>query len=703
MIHMNPYDIWISNYESRQEVLNSIVNYHDKEHMIVEQMLLDGKYVQESGDLHNRIWQTMKKTLKVTDGIMSHITNMLGGLFHIRKHKSSKTPSGIANEVIPNPKLPKEQQELEKNLKTPFKGKESIVLSDTPIFIKELTEDEGLYIGLIGVNYTKDENGKLKHISNSDGVRGLEDNAVVYKNTVYYIKHPEGLENLTKIVENAVSLMDKNTTIDQRSLRKEIENQIHKSHRFGREFNAGGTKITMKDLTAFSARINKLTNATDKIQNGNNSVEHLESETIQMFNRLVRELETCQHGLNMLSNEIGKLYLIKAQYVNSIKDKNNLAKFVEMCIDAGVPPKFIAYNTWLIANEEIRGDKTDFEKVPMGQTRMVFFPKDKSIITKIAFSGRGLTSNKNEVRMSEFIQRSGEEEVIKMIAPIKGHYGKDCAVIDMERVVDKVGKHPNPKQMLKIVNDFKDFTKRHPELRLVVKDINDGNIMWSSDRECWVCIDYGIGQRDDTDSDKMKKHADEAAAEYMEKTGKEIKNVTEYYSDEELYEEGVFDKMKKNRKENKEMTEKHKDYLGYYMRTNNEIIKLHSDINFRRISKPEAFAKIVKIYESMNRHRAGLKLDQKMDKVADSKISPMREPCVKNIHKYQKEIAGRIAENTVEHSTSDLKKTVDKLKRLNRLMQEEYQLSQPVLARATGYAADAGMMNMAGDIVGLFT
>jgi hypothetical protein len=105
----------------------------------------------------------------------------------------------------------------------------------------------------------------------------------------------------------------------------------------------------------------------------------------------------------------------------------------------------------------------------------------------------------------------------------------------------------------------------------------------------------------------------------------------------------------------------------------------------------------------MNRHRAGLKLDQKMDKVADSKISPMREPCVKNIHKYQKEIAGRIAENTVEHSTSDLKKTVDKLKRLNRLMQEEYQLSQPVLARATGYAADAGMMNMAGDIVGLFT
>lgn len=526
------YDMLNSHYESEQAVLNCIVEYNMKGHDELEQMLLDDRCIQESGDLHNRIWQTMKKTLKVTDGIMNHITNMLGGLFHIRKRKSTKTPSGIASEVIPNPKLPKAQQEVEKNLKTPFKGKETIVLSDAPIFIKELTEDEGLYIGLIGVNYEKDEDGDLKHVSNSNGVRGLENNTIVYKNMVYYIKHPEGLENLANIVEKASLLMDKDSSVNQQELRKAIEHQIQKSHRFGREFNAGGTKITMKELTAFSARINKLTNATDKIQNGNNSVEHLESETIEMFNKLVRELETCQHGLNTLSNEIGKLYLIKAQYVNSIKDKNNLAKFVEMCIDAGVPPKFIAYNTWLIANEEIRGDKTDFEKVPMGQTRMVFFPKDKSIITKIAFSGRGLTSNKNEVRMSEFIQRSGEEEVINMIAPIKGHYGKDCAVIDMERVVDKVGKHPNPKQMLRIVNDFKAFTKRHPELRLVVKDINDGNIMWSSDRECWVCIDYGIGQRDDTDSDKMKKHADEAAAEYLERTGKNVKKVTTESYDE---------------------------------------------------------------------------------------------------------------------------------------------------------------------------
>lgn len=526
------YEIMESHYETQQNVLNSIVESDDKERLKLQIDLANPEYVQESSDIGIRTWQTLKKTAKVTSGIMSHITNMLGGLFHVRKHKSSKTPSGIADQIVTNPKLPKERQEVEKRLKMPFKGKEEVVLSDTPIFIREITEDDGLYIGLMGVNYKKNDEGELEHVSNSHGVRGLEDNVLIYKNMVYYIKHSEALDQLSKIVQSASSIMEKDDSVDQKQLVSQIEHIILKSHRFGREFNAGGTKLTMKELTTFSAKINQLTNTTDKIQNGNNSVDHLEPETINALNQLVRELETCQHGLNGLSNEIGKLYMIKAQYVNSIKDKNNLAKFVEMCIDAGVPPKFIAYNTWLIANEEIRGDKTDFEKVPMGQTRMVFFPKDKSIITKIAFSGRGLTSNKNEVRMSEFIQRSGEEEVINMIAPIKGHYGKDCAVIDMERVVDKVGKHPNPKQMLKIVNDFKAFTKRHPELRLVVKDINDGNIMWSSDRECWVCIDYGIGQRDDTDADKMKKHADEAASEYLERTGKNVKKVTTESYDE---------------------------------------------------------------------------------------------------------------------------------------------------------------------------
>ena len=511
---------------SKQEVLNAMIAMNDKEHFYLECKIKDPIYIQESSDLGIRLWQTLKKITKATSGVTDHITNMLKGLLHVKHGQSLKSANGIASEVVPNPKLPKEQQEVEKNLKTPFKGKENVVLTATPIFIKEITEDEELYIGLMGVNYTKDENGKLKHVSNSHGIHGLEDNTIIYKNMVYYIKHPEGLENLTNIVKKASLLMSKDESVNQEMLVKEIHHIIDKSHRLGRAFNAGGTKISMKELTSFSARINQLTNETDQIQDGNHSVEHLDGKTIDALNMLVRELETCQHGLNGLSNEIGKLYMIKAQYVNSITDKNDLAKFVEMCIDAGVPPKFIAYNTWLIANEEIRGDKTDFEKVPMGQTRMVFFPKDKSIITKIAFSGRGLTSNKNEVRMSEFIERSGEEEIIKMIAPIKGHYGKDCAVIDMERVVDKVGKHPNPKQMLKIVNDFKDFTRRHPELRLVVKDINDGNIMWSSDRECWVCIDYGIGQRDDTDPDKMKKTAEEKAAEYTERTGKEIKNVT---------------------------------------------------------------------------------------------------------------------------------------------------------------------------------
>jgi hypothetical protein len=343
----------------------------------------------------------------------------------------------------------------------------------------------------------------------------------------YYIRHSEALENLANIVEKACKVMDEKSEINQKELCNAIRKTISKSHAFGVDFNAGGTKISMRDFTKFCARINQLTNAMDKFQNGNHSIQHLEKETVECMNKLVRELETVQHGLNGLSNEIGKVYMIKAQYVGTITDKSDLAKFVEECINAGVPPKFIAYNTWLIANEDIRGDKNDFNKVPMGQTRMVLFPKDKKIITKVAFSGRGLTSNKNEVRMSEFIQRSKEEEMIKSSAKIVGKYGKDCSVIDMERIIDHSGKHPTPAKLIEVKNQFKDFTSRHPELRLVVSDFNDGNVMWSSDRDCWVCIDYGIGRRDGTSEEKMNHHAEKVSKAYEEKTGKKLVNVTE--------------------------------------------------------------------------------------------------------------------------------------------------------------------------------
>ena len=516
---------WECMVESKQNVFDAIVAENEKEHMLVEQYLMkqaEGRITLESSDMGIRLWQLLKKTSKATSGITDHAVNLLKGIFHVKNgsKRPTKTPNAIAQQVVPSSKLPKAQQEVEKNLKTPFKGKENVVLSATPIFIKEITQDEGLYIGLFGVNYIKNEKGQLEHVSNSHGIKGLEDNTIIYKNMVYYIKHPEAFENLARIVEQAGDLVD-GGNVDQAKLREAIKKTVAKSHAPGREFNAGGTKLTMKELTTFAAKVNQLTNAMDKFQNGNNHLKGFDSETITVMNQLVRELETCQHGINGLANEVGKLYMIKAQYVNSITDKNDLAKFVEMCIDAGVPPKFVAYNTWLIANEEIRGDKVDFNKVPMGQTRMVLFPKDKKIITKIAFSGRGLTSNKNEVRMSEFIQRSKEEDMIKIAAPIVGKYGKDCAVIDMERVVDKVGKHPNPKMLNQVKGQFIDFVQRHPELRLVVTDFNDGNIMWSSDRDCWVCIDYGCGQRDNISEEKLQQRAEKKQAAYKTRTGKD--------------------------------------------------------------------------------------------------------------------------------------------------------------------------------------
>ena len=42
-------------------------------------------------------------------------------------------------------------------------------------------------------------------------------------------------------------------------------------------------------------------------------------------------------------------------------------------------------------------------------------------------------------------------------------------------------------------------------MRLNVSDFNDRNVMWSSDRDKWVCIDYGLGNRNSDKQDKLEK------------------------------------------------------------------------------------------------------------------------------------------------------------------------------------------------------
>jgi hypothetical protein len=253
------------------------------------------------------------------------------------------------------------------------------------------------------------------------------------------------------------------------------------------------------------------------VQNGNTKIDNVDKSVIQSLNDLVHMMEIIQLGLNSLTNAIQKVHLIDLKFMNSISDRDALSKFAYDCIVNGIPPKFIAYNAWLISSENLRGSSPKYKPVG-GQTRCVFFPNDnKNEILKIATSGLGITSNKNEIRFSDFIKKSNEQDMIDISALVTNSYAEN-AILSMERIVDRVGKHPDLMTLQTMKSQYKQFTARHPELRLVVSDFNDGNVMWSSDKNRWVCIDYGLGKRNKESDEMLEKKAKRVKKQYDKKS-----------------------------------------------------------------------------------------------------------------------------------------------------------------------------------------
>ena len=118
--------------------------------------------------------------------------------------------------------------------------------------------------------------------------------------------------------------------------------------------------------------------------------------------------------------------------------------------------------------------------------------------------------------------------MIEISALVTASYAED-AILAMERVVDTVGKHPDLATLKSVKTKYQEFTKRHPELRLSVSDFNDGNVMWSSEKDMWVCIDYGLGRRNSAKQDKLDKKAEKHAKKYNQEkhSDDELTKVTE--------------------------------------------------------------------------------------------------------------------------------------------------------------------------------
>lgn len=135
-----------------------------------------------------------------------------------------------------------------------------------------------------------------------------------------------------------------------------------------------------------------------------------ETDTCMAFNTLAKEimnyLGMITMGLNAISAKINCMHLIDASYLHSISDIETLGKFVNEMIKQGFDTKDVAYNTWCIMDKSYEersffykwDDINTPEEAPRwGQSRVVFFPKNKKNILKCATNGMGLVANDTEL------------------------------------------------------------------------------------------------------------------------------------------------------------------------------------------------------------------------------------------------------------------------------------------------------------------
>lgn len=192
--------------------------------------------------------------------------------------------------------------------------------------------------------------------------------------------------------------------------------------------------LKISDFMEMQSIVSKMTAMSEKLSYENYEQDFYK-KYIDILGKISHEFIKFQMDLNGFSNKLDfDINFIAPQYRDKIKDPTKLAKFVKGCLDNGISPKYLAYNTWLIANKKMKGDRKHFKPIK-GESRFILFPEDEKIVYKIALSGFGQSANNNEYKVTNLVKNN--PEIKDYFALILNSY-ENGALAVQERVVNNL-------------------------------------------------------------------------------------------------------------------------------------------------------------------------------------------------------------------------------------------------------------------------
>lgn len=531
------------------DVTDAILNYYDKQNTILENYDSDvyqSQFIQESANntsgkqsILSRIWQTIKSFFRmISDSIRRFIDKLTGKsstnvnttscdsiVLKLLSKSKYNVPDNTRKWPIPkvNKKYVTKSDEDDnsaddatdsnENIVTEAAGDSRYIFVNIPagkgsvFYPKQIKVPNNDIISIINnddktITFHQSGYGKWDNTTasvdddqGSPNITGTKKSWThSSKTALYLIKDKKAFDKLCELTDYATYILFKNDNkkhhIKFNTACKSIINEINHAEN---KTNLKEVKVSLKELTDFQKKISALLEKIDRFSDISTDVSSLDKTTLNNFNNLYKKLLDVQFSMNIVSSSFNTPLIVNAKYIGCIKSMALLDEFVNTMINEGIPPKYVAYNTWLVANECIRGNGKDYAPC-WGQTRFTFFPPDKHLVYKIAMSGAGITSNKAEIRTSEIFQKMDR---VDLIAPVVKHFNSDAIVV-MERI--NSSSQPSYAACLsytKRCNDaIAEYEKTHKvKLNIRIADQHKDNVMYDKKHGCYRSIDYGIATR----------------------------------------------------------------------------------------------------------------------------------------------------------------------------------------------------------------
>lgn len=304
-----------------------------------------------------------------------------------------------------------------------------------------------------------------------------------------WIKHPEVMDSFIKVF----NYIRDNETIDQNALANlynEYDKLADTALRSTMMYPKQLISCTLSELTEFNTKVDEINKLAEMLDtpnnvakmNGNNLVVKIINEISVMGMRL-------QFSINGIFASMNEFYQVDALYYGTVKDINTLSEIVHDFIKAGIPYKYIAWNTYIIADDKIRGEAKK-DKPVWGQTRVVFIAKDHSCVHKIAMNQAGIRSNLGEAEVyNKFSKIHGGSDVITKVYRITPN---NC-IVDHEWVDTTKSDYVDQSTINRLTDRMNHLASSN-DIPLDFKaDIHNGNIGYRGNT--LVATDYGLLRR----------------------------------------------------------------------------------------------------------------------------------------------------------------------------------------------------------------